>query len=108
MSTSQAIVVLMTAGSHEEATLIADHLVETRVAACVQIIPGVQSVYRWQGEIERAQEILLLAKTTDDKFDQLEAAVRSLHSYTTPEIIALPVTAIATTYHQWLIKNVGE
>ena len=106
MDRSIAIVVLMTAASREEASRIAEHLVEARLAACVQILPGVESVYRWKGKIERSPEILFLAKTTQAKFAELEKAVRSLHSYETPEIIALPVTAISEPYLQWLGMNV--
>lgn len=108
MSNTSAIVVLMTAGGREEAARIAEHLVESRLAACVQIMPGMESVYRWEGKIERSPEVLLLAKTTQDKFEELEAVVRSLHSYTTPEIIALDVTAGSAPYLAWLTKNVSK
>lgn len=108
MSHSIAIVVLMTAASHEEASRIAEHLIEARLAACVQILPGIESVYHWKGKIERGPEILLLAKTTQDKFSELETTVRSLHSYHTPEIIALPVSAVSAPYLEWLTKNVCE
>lgn len=107
MSDSSAIVVLMTTASHDEAVRIAERLVETRLAACVQIMPGIESIYRWEGKLERGQETLLLAKSTQDKFEELEALVRSIHSYTTPEIIALPVTAGSAQYLAWLAKNVS-
>lgn len=100
------IVVLMTAGSREEAARLAEVLVNSRLAACVQILPEMESVYHWQGVVERSPEILLLAKTTKNNFAQLEAAVRSLHSYETPEIIALPVTAASAPYLEWLTANV--
>jgi periplasmic divalent cation tolerance protein len=103
---ADAIVVLMTAGSREEAVRLADLLVGARLAACVQILPEIESVYHWQGAIERAPEVLLLAKTTLRNFDALEAAVRSLHSYETPEIIALPITASSAPYLQWLTASV--
>ncbi|MBV9957090.1 MAG: divalent-cation tolerance protein CutA, partial [Acidobacteria bacterium] len=92
----EAIVVLMTAGSREEAARIAELLVGARLAACVQIMPEMESVYWWEGRIERAPEILLLAKTTRDKFAELEQNVRAIHSYDTPEIVALPVAALST------------
>jgi periplasmic divalent cation tolerance protein len=101
-----AIVVLMTAGSREEAARLADILVVARLAACVQILPEIESVYHWKGNVERAAEILLLAKTTETNFAALEAMVRSLHSYETPEIIALPVTAASAPYLEWLLANV--
>ncbi len=106
METTEAIVVLMTAGSREEAVRLADLLVVARLAACVQILPEMESVYHWEGKIERAPEILLLAKTTCANFAALEAAVRSLHSYETPEIIALPVTAASAPYLEWLTASV--
>ena len=103
---ADAIMVLMTAGSREEAVRLADIVVVARLAACVQILPEVESVYHWQGNIERAPEVLLLAKTTQANFAALEVAVRSLHSYETPEIIALPIIAASAPYLEWLTANV--
>ena len=103
---SEAILVLLTAGSREEAVRLADILVVARLAACVQILPEIESVYHWQGNIERAPEVLLLAKTTLPNFPALEAAVRALHTYETPEIIAIPITAASTPYLDWLTSNV--
>ena len=103
---SDAIVVLMTARSREEAVRLADTLVVAHLAACVQILPEIESVYHWEGKVERAAEILLLAKTTRENFTHLEAAVRALHSYETPEIIALPVTGASAPYLEWLTANV--
>ena len=100
--TSDAIVVFMTAANGEEAARLADMLVGAHLAACVQILPEMESVYRWQGKIERQSEILLLAKTTSDKFEELEREVRALHSYETPEIIAVPVTQGSIPYLEWL------
>jgi periplasmic divalent cation tolerance protein len=103
---ADAIMVLMTAGSREEAARLADIVVVARLAACVQILPEVESVYHWQGNVERAPEVLLLAKTTQANFAALEVAVRSLHSYETPEIIALPIVAASAPYLEWLTANV--
>src|SRR5437588_1509023 len=103
---ADAIVVLMTAGSREEAVRLADILVVARLAACVQILPEIESVYHWQGNVERAAEVLLLAKTTLANFAALESAVCALHSYETPEIIALPITAASAPYLEWLVANV--
>ena len=108
MDPSSAIVVLITAGSHEEAARIANSLVETRLAACVQILPQIESVYWWKGRIERSPEVLLLAKTTPDKFSEIETTVRSLHSYDTPEIIAIPVTEVSAPYLEWLSGTLGS
>ena len=99
---SDAIVVFMTAANGEEATRLADMLVGAHLAACVQILPEMESVYRWQGKIERQSEVLLLAKTTRAKFDDLEREVRALHSYDTPEIIAVPVITGSAPYLDWL------
>ena len=72
----------------------------------MQILPEIESVYHWKGTVERAPEILLLAKTTKENFTALESAVRALHSYETPEIIALPITAASAPYLEWLVANV--
>jgi len=93
----------MTAANREEANQIAEILVGARLAACVQILPEIESVYRWQGEVQREKEILLLAKTTRSRFDELESKVRAMHSYETPEIIAVPITAASEPYLKWLI-----
>lgn len=98
----EPVVVLMTAANGEEAVRLADLLIGAHLAACVQILPQMESVYRWQGKIERQPEILLLAKTTRSKFDELEREVRALHSYDTPEIIALPIVAGSAPYLEWL------
>jgi periplasmic divalent cation tolerance protein len=101
-----AIVVLMTAGSREEAARLAEMLVGARLAACVQIMPEMESIYHWKGSVHRDPEFLLLAKTTQANFNDLEREVRALHSYETPEIIALPVAAISAPYLEWLTATV--
>ncbi len=97
-----AIVVFMTAANGEEATRLADMLVGAHLAACVQIMPEMESVYRWEGKVERQSEVLLLAKTTQAKFADLEREVRALHTYETPEIVAVPITAGSASYLEWL------
>ena len=92
----------MTAANREEAVRIAEMLVGARLAGCVQILPEIQSIYRWQGEVARENEVLLLAKTTNDRFDELDRAVKEIHSYETPEILALPATAVSGPYLKWL------
>jgi periplasmic divalent cation tolerance protein len=99
-----AIIVVLTAANGEEATRLADMLVGAHLAACVQILPEMESVYRWQGKIERSSEVLLLVKTTRGKFDDIEREVRALHSYDTPEIIAVPVVIGSGPYLEWLIS----
>ena len=96
------IVVFMTTANGEEATRLAEMLVGAHLAACVQILPEMESVYRWQGKVERQAEVLLIAKTTRGKFDELEREVRALHSYDTPEIIAVPILSGSAPYLEWL------
>ena len=98
------IVVFMTAANGEEATRLADMLVGAHLAACVQILPEMESVYRWQGKVERQAEVLLIAKTTQGKFEELEREVRALHSYDTPEIVAVPIVTGSTPYLEWLVR----
>ena len=107
MAADDAIVVLMTAASGEEAARLAELLIGAHLAACVQILPAIESVYRWEGKIERQSEILLLAKTTTAKFAELEREVRALHSYETPEIIAVPIVAGSSPYLSWLIDSLN-
>jgi periplasmic divalent cation tolerance protein len=99
------VVVLMTAANGEEAARLADMLVGAQLATCVQILPGIESVYRWQGKIERQAEVLLIAKTARSKFEQLAHEVKELHSYETPEIVAIPITAGSAPYLKWLSEN---
>ena len=108
MTSSEPIVVLMTAANREEANQIAELLVSARLAACVQILPEIESVYRWQGEVKREQEILLLAKTLRSRFEELESKVRALHSYETPEIVAVSVVDVSEPYLKWLLSAVKE
>jgi periplasmic divalent cation tolerance protein len=103
----EAIAVFITAANREEASRLAETLVEKRLAACVQILPEIESVYRWQGKIERQREVLLIAKTTQSRFEELEKEVRALHSYETPEIVALPLSAGSSPYLEWLTTSVA-
>jgi periplasmic divalent cation tolerance protein len=96
------LVVLMTAGSQEEADRIASELVAARLAACVNVVPGITSVYRWQGEVQRDQEWLLVAKTRREALDRLVARVREIHSYDVPEVVALPVVDGSEAYLRWV------
>ena len=105
MANDEAIVVVMTAASREEAARLAEMLVGARLAACVQILPEIESIYRWEGAVERAAEVLLLVKTVRSRFTELEREVRALHSYETPEIVALPVIESSVPYFAWLVEN---
>jgi periplasmic divalent cation tolerance protein len=103
---SEAVMVLVAAANGEEARRLAEMLVGSHLAACVQVFPEMESIYRWQGNVERTSEVLLIAKTARAKFAQLEREVRGLHSYETPEIIALPIVEGSPAYLEWLAKNV--
>jgi periplasmic divalent cation tolerance protein len=95
-------VVLMTAGSFEEAQKIAEALVEKRLAACVNIVDGCKSIYRWRGEMCRDDEVLMIAKTHRERFAQLKSVVAQLHSYDVPEIISLRIGEGADSYMDFL------
>jgi periplasmic divalent cation tolerance protein len=98
--------VTTSAGSRKEADRIAAELVERRLAGCVQIVGPVRSVYRWQGQVEQADEWLCLVKTSSDRYAAVEAAIRALHSYECPEIIATPFVAGSDAYLTWLAAQV--
>ena len=106
MIEEQAIVVSITAGTSAEAEQLAQLLVERHLAACVQILPAMTSVYRWQGSVQRETEILLLAKTLQRNFAELEQTVRENHSYKVPEIMAIRAEAVSESYFEWLSENV--
>lgn len=101
------IVVLATCGSAEEARKIARALVESRLAACVNILAGIESVYRWKGAVEEASECLLIVKSTRGLFDRLQAAIREVHSYELPEIVALPIVDGFEPYLSWIAASVA-
>jgi periplasmic divalent cation tolerance protein len=96
------IQVITTVQRREEAETIARSLVELRLAACVQIVGPVTSIYRWQGNIETAQEFQCWAKTGRELFDRVQAAIRRIHPYKVPEIIAVPLSAGSADYLAWL------
>jgi periplasmic divalent cation tolerance protein len=100
--TSGAIFVYVTAPSPETAEKIATASLESRLAACANILPGMQSAYRWQGKIERAEETVLILKTQAVHFSALEACIKTLHPYDTPCIVALPVAAGHKAYLDWI------
>jgi periplasmic divalent cation tolerance protein len=105
MSAPDAIVIFITAPNREEAARLAEALVAAHLAACVQILPEMESIYRWQGNVERQAEVLLIAKSITSKFAELEHEVRSRHSYETPEIVAVPVAACSAPYLAWLVAS---
>ncbi len=97
-----------TTESEDEARRIATELVQRRLAGCVQVLGPITSVYRWQGQMESAREWLCLIKTTQAAYQQVEATVRELHSYETPQVIALPITQGSEAYLSWLGGAVGQ
>lgn len=99
---TDVLVVLTTAGSDEQAGQIASALVEERLAACVNILGGVASVYRWKGQVTRDDERLLLIKTTEPLFETVRTRIRALHSYELPEIIALRIAAGDDAALDWI------
>ncbi len=102
----EPLVVLVTASNPDEAARLAQALVNERLAACVTIIPGLRSIYRWQGRVETADEVLLVAKTARHLLAAVTERVRALHSYSVPEVIALPITGGAVPYLEWLTAQV--
>ncbi|HYG96159.1 MAG TPA: divalent-cation tolerance protein CutA [Solirubrobacterales bacterium] len=104
---SEYVQVLTTAGSEEEAGRIASLLVERRLAACVQVLGPIVSRYRWQGAIEEEREWQCLAKTTRAAYEAVEGAIREVHSYEEPEIVATPIVAGSPGYLAWIGENVN-
>jgi periplasmic divalent cation tolerance protein len=99
---------LSTTGTREEAATLANELVRRRLAACVNIVGPIDSVYRWKGAVENSQEFLLLIKTTSDQFGNLKAALQEMHSYEVPECIAIPVEDGLAEYLRWIGDSVGK
>ncbi|NJD55575.1 MAG: divalent-cation tolerance protein CutA [Nitrospirae bacterium] len=104
---TDSLVVLITAPNEEDAAAMAKALVEGRLAACVNIVRQIRSIYRWQGKIEDDQEVLMIAKTRKECFAELVNKVRELHTYTVPEIVALPIVAGYEGYLGWLKEETG-
>ena len=107
-NSSPHYLIYVTCGSEENAREIANALVEECLAACVNILPGVQSVYRWEGKLESAPEYLLLIKTRREVFDTLRERVCKLHQYELPEIIAVPIEAGLQPYLNWITESVNH
>jgi periplasmic divalent cation tolerance protein len=99
--------VTTTAGSEQEAEQISAALVERRLAACVQVVGPIASRYRWQGAVEHSTEWMCVAKTSAARYAELEAAIRELHFYDEPEIVATPIVAGSTAYLEWIGRSVG-
>jgi periplasmic divalent cation tolerance protein len=102
---SDPIVVFVTCGSEEESLRIANALVEEHLAACVNLVSPIRSIYRWEGKIWDEKEWLLIIKTQKQRFEELEKRVKSLHSYSVPEIISLPIVEGSSAYLNWIGEN---
>ncbi len=99
--------VYVTAPSREEATTIGRELIAGKLAACVNILGGAKSIYQWEGQIEEAEEAILIAKTDASRFPQLESVVKNLHSYECPAIISLEVKEGSEAYLKWIIDGLS-
>jgi periplasmic divalent cation tolerance protein len=95
-------IVLVTCASIAEARKVGRNVVEKKLAACANIVPGVESIYRWKGKVERAREVLVVMKTTSKRLAQLEREVKRLHSYEVPEFIVLPIAIGSKEYLAWI------
>lgn len=105
---SEHSLVLSTIDSREAAEQIAHHIVEERLAACVNIISDITSVYRWKGALERASESLMVIKTTRERLPQLIERIKELHTYELPEVIALPIEDGYPPYLEWIVSETTE
>jgi periplasmic divalent cation tolerance protein len=104
----QTLIVLTNVPDAELAKSLAQTLVERRLAACVNIMPAVQSIYRWQGAVEHASEVSLMIKSTQARYAELEAAIVAAHPYDVPEVIALPIAAGLPAYLNWIVAETGK
>ena len=104
-NSSSFVIVLSTFPADQDPTLLARTLVEERLAACVNVLPPMRSIYRWEGKVEEARECQLIIKTTAGRVEAVTARVASLHPYDVPEVLVLPIAAGADSYLQWLQAN---
>jgi periplasmic divalent cation tolerance protein len=102
------LLVLTTAGSENEARKLAHAMVERKLAACVNIVPRIQSVYLWEGRVESAEECLLIIKTTRNAEQQVRTTIKELHSYQLPECLAIEVDGGSNEYLQWISASVDQ
>ena len=103
-----ALVVLSTAPSAEEAVSIGRRLVEEHLAACVNVLPGARSIFFWEGRVQEVDEAVLVIKTRSERYAELERRILALHSYSVPEVLALPVTSGSAAYTAWLRESVAS
>jgi periplasmic divalent cation tolerance protein len=98
--------VMTSVGTEQQAVEISEELITRRLATCINIVPCLRSIYRWKGKVCEDTEYLLLIKTPEKLFEQVSSAIREYHSYELPEILAIPVTAAETNFHQWVLQMV--
>ena len=102
------LIVFVTAPGAEEAAKMAEAVVEDRLAACVNIVGGVESIYRWEGKVTRDREVLMIIKTTAERYAELERRIKELHSYTTPEVVAIEIERGSQPYLDWLRDSTAK
>jgi periplasmic divalent cation tolerance protein len=101
-SAAQVLVILVTTANQKEAIRISEEVVNAKLAACANVVPGIQSIYRWKGKVVKEQEALLILKSTKHRYSALEKAIKAMHTYETPEIIALSVKKGLDRYIGWV------
>ncbi|HEX7614052.1 MAG TPA: divalent-cation tolerance protein CutA [Thermoanaerobaculia bacterium] len=99
------LVVVTSVGTEQQALDIAHHLVESRLAACVNILPGVRSVFRWKGKVQHEGEFLLLAKTVPGNFERVRAVMKELNAYELPEIVGFPADQVDPAFAKWVAES---
>ena len=101
-SAGEVFVILVTVANQEEAVRIGEGVVKAKLAACANVVPGIQSIYRWKGKVVKSQEFLLILKSSKARYSELEKAINAMHTYEIPEIIALPVKEGLDRYLRWV------
>ena len=101
-SAGEVFVILVTVANQEEAARIGEGVVNAKLAACANVIPGIQSIYRWKGKVVKSQEVMLILKSTKARYSALEKTIKAMHTYETPEIIASPVKEGLDRYLRWV------
>src|SRR5215472_11240373 len=101
------VIVFVTCETRDQAQQIAETVVRDKLAACVNIVAGIRSCYRWEGKVTWSDEVLCLMKTTRGRFDQLQDRIKALHSYSVPEIAAVPIQDVFRGYAEWIDESVG-
>jgi periplasmic divalent cation tolerance protein len=107
-SAAQILIIMVTAANQKEAVTIGKGVVNAKLAACVNIIPVIQSIYRWKGKVVKSKEVLLIFKSTKARYGALEKAIKAIHTYDTPEIIALPVKEGMPQYIEWVCSETNS